>query len=83
MIEKPGTIEIITATSEKGLEITRHSAAHIMAQAVQRLFPGTKVTIGPVIENGFFYDFDPEKPFTEEDLDKIDQVTVKIVNALY
>ena len=67
LIEKPGTIEIITATSEKGLEITRHSAAHIMAQAVQRLFPGTKVTIGPVIENGFFYDFDPEKPFTEED----------------
>lgn len=60
LIEKSGTIEIITATSEKGLEITRHSAAHIMAQAVQRLFPGTKVTIGPVIENGFFYDFDPE-----------------------
>ena len=73
LIEKSGTIEIITATSEKGLEITRHSAAHIMAQAVQRLFPGTKVTIGPVIENGFFYDFDPEKPFTEEDLDKIEK----------
>ena len=73
LIEKSGNIEIITATSEKGIEITRHSAAHIMAQAVQRLFPGTKVTIGPVIENGFFYDFDPEKPFTEEDLAKIEK----------
>ena len=83
MIEKPGTIEIITATSEKGLEITRHSAAHIMAQAVQRLFPGTKVTIGPVIENGFFYDFDPEKPFTEEDLDKIEKEMEKIVKENY
>ena len=83
LIEKPGTIEIITATSEKGLEITRHSAAHIMAQAVQRLFPGTKVTIGPVIENGFFYDFDPEKPFTEEDLDKIEKEMEKIVKENY
>ena len=83
LIEKSGTIEIITATSEKGLEITRHSAAHIMAQAVQRLFPGTKVTIGPVIENGFFYDFDPEKPFTEEDLDKIEKEMEKIVKENY
>ena len=83
LIEKSGGIEIITATSEKGVEITRHSAAHIMAQAVQRLFPGTKVTIGPVIENGFFYDFDPEKPFTEEDLVKIEEEMGKIVKENY
>ena len=83
LIEKSGNIEIITATSEKGIEITRHSAAHIMAQAVQRLFPGTKVTIGPVIENGFFYDFDPEKPFTEEDLAKIEKEMEKIVKENY
>ena len=68
---------------KSGIEITRHSAAHIMAQAVQRLFPGTKVTIGPVIENGFFYDFDPEKPFTEEDLAKIEKEMEKIVKENY
>ena len=83
LIEKSGNIEIITATSEKGIEITRHSAAHIMAQAVQRIFPGTKVTIGPVIENGFFYDFDPEKPFAEEDLVKIEKEMEKIVKENY
>jgi len=73
IIDKSGEIEIITNTNEKGIEIIRHSAAHIMAQAVQRLFPNTKVTIGPVVENGFFYDFDPERPFTEEDLAKIEE----------
>ena len=83
IIDKSGTIEIITNTSEKGIEIIRHSAAHIMAQAVQRLFPNTKVTIGPVIENGFFYDFDPEKPFTEEDLVKIEDEMKKIVKENY
>ena len=83
LIEKSGNIELITATSEKGIEIIRHSAAHIMAQAVQRLFPNTKVTIGPVIENGFFYDFDPEKPFTEEDLVKIEDEMKKIVKENY
>ena len=83
IIEKSGNIQIITATSEEGINIIRHSAAHIMAQAVQRLFPGTKVTIGPVIENGFFYDFDPEKPFTEEDLVKIEEEMKKIVKEDY
>lgn len=83
VIEKSGNIQIITATSEEGINIIRHSAAHIMAQAVQRLFPGTKVTIGPVIENGFFYDFDPEKPFTEEDLVKIEEEMKKIVKEDY
>ena len=83
VIEKSGEIQIITATSEEGIVIIRHSAAHIMAQAVQRLFPNTKVTIGPVIENGFFYDFDPEKPFTEEDLEKIEKEMEKIVKENY
>ena len=83
VIDKSGEIEIITNTSEKGIEIIRHSAAHIMAQAVQRLFPNTKVTIGPVIENGFFYDFDPERPFTEEDLAKIEEEMKKIVKENY
>ncbi|EEY34702.1 threonine--tRNA ligase [Pseudoleptotrichia goodfellowii] len=83
IIEKSGSIKIITSTSEEGVAIIRHSAAHIMAQAVQKLFPGTKVTIGPVIENGFFYDFDPEKPFTEEDLTKIEEEMKKIVKENY
>ncbi len=80
LIEKPGTIEIITATSEKGLEITRHSAAHIMAQAVQRLFPGTKVTIGPVIENGFFYDVQTAngQVISETDFPKIEQKMLEL-----
>ena len=79
ILEKSGKIEIITLNSEKGIDILRHSAAHIMAQAVQRVFPGTKVTIGPVIENGFFYDFDPLKPFAEEDLVTIEKEMEKIV----
>ena len=83
IIEKSGNIQLITNTSEEGIEIIRHSAAHIMAQAVQRLFPNTKVTIGPVVENGFFYDFDPERPFTEEDLEKIENEMKKIVKANY
>jgi threonyl-tRNA synthetase len=63
------------------LETLRHSTAHVMAKAVQRLFPNTKVTIGPSIEHGFYYDFDPEKPFTEEDLAKIEAEMQKIVKA--
>ncbi|HEY3804729.1 MAG TPA: threonine--tRNA ligase [Kofleriaceae bacterium] len=63
------------------LETLRHSAAHVMAKAVQRLFPGTKVTIGPHIENGFYYDFDRKEPFTEDDLAKIEAEMKKIVDA--
>lgn len=83
ILDKSAKIELITIDSEKGTEILRHSAAHIMAQAVQRIFPGTKVTIGPVIENGFFYDFDPENPFSEEDLVKIENEMKKIVKENY
>jgi threonyl-tRNA synthetase len=63
------------------LETLRHSTAHVMAKAVQKLFPGTKVTIGPSIDSGFYYDFDPPKPFTEEDLAKIEAEMQKIVDA--
>jgi len=65
-------IEPIYIDSSEGLEILRHSAAHIMAEAVKDLFPTAKVTIGPSIENGFYYDFDYERPFTPEDLEKIE-----------
>ncbi|MEP6435047.1 MAG: TGS domain-containing protein, partial [Lentilitoribacter sp.] len=66
-----GALEIITRTDDRALELIRHDAAHVMAEAVQELYPGTQVTIGPVIENGFFYDFAKDTPFTPEDLPKI------------
>lgn len=75
------TITPLTAETEEGLQILRHSASHIMAQAVQKLFPGTKVTIGPSIENGFYYDFDAERPFTPQDLEAIEKEMQKIVDA--
>src|SRR5260221_11444622 len=72
-------IEIVTPKSETGLDTIRHSTAHLMAMAVQELFPGTQVTIGPVIENGFFYDFAAAHPFTEDDLRKIEEKMQEIV----
>lgn len=74
-------IEIITADNEEGLEILRHSTAHIMAHAVKDLFPEVKVTIGPAIEDGFYYDFDKDEPFTEEDLQKIEKRMQEIIRA--
>lgn len=65
-------LKIVTANSPEALEVIRHSAAHVMAQAVQELWPEVKVTIGPVIENGFYYDFDSPRPFTPDDLQKIE-----------
>jgi threonyl-tRNA synthetase len=67
--------------SEEGLEILRHSTSHVMAMAVKELFPGVKVTIGPAIENGFYYDFDYERPFREDDLPKIEEKMGEIVGA--
>ena len=61
-IKKDSSVKIITAKDKEGLEVLRHDAAHIMAMAVQELFPGTQVTIGPVIENGFYYDFARKHP---------------------
>lgn len=72
-------VEIIIAESEEGEEILRHSTAHLMAAAVMRLFPKTKVAIGPAIENGYYYDFDPIEQFKEEDLIKIEVEMKKIV----
>ena len=66
-------VEIITPKSEEGIDTIRHSTAHLMAHAVQELFPGTQVTIGPVIENGFYYDFATDRPFLEEDLRRIEE----------
>src|SRR6266550_5912420 len=72
-------IEIVTPKSETGLDTIRHSTAHLMAMAVQELFPGTQVTIGPVIENGFFYDFATDRPFSDEDLRRIEEKMTEIV----
>jgi threonyl-tRNA synthetase len=71
-------VEIVTPKSEEGLDTIRHSTAHLMAAAVQELFPGTQVTIGPVIENGFFYDFGAARPFTDEDLRRIEDKMTEI-----
>ena len=73
------TITFIPAHSKKGLDVLRHSAAHIMAQAVKELFPSTKLTFGPATESGFYYDFDYERPFTPQDLEKIEERMAEIV----
>lgn len=72
-------LAIVTSRDEDALELMRHDAAHIMAQSVQELFPGTQVTIGPAIEDGFYYDFAREEPFAPEDLEKIEQRMREIV----
>ena len=79
-IKKNSKVKIITSNDKEGVEVIRHDAAHIMAMAVQELFPGTQVTIGPVIENGFFYDFARKDPFTEEDLIKIEKKMSEIID---
>ena len=73
-------VRIITPKDSEGLEVIRHDAAHIMAMAVQELFPGTQVTIGPVIENGFYYDFARKEPFTSDDLKKIEKKMSEIID---
>ncbi|MHB8569212.1 MAG: threonine--tRNA ligase [Metallibacterium sp.] len=78
VIEHDARLEIITEKSPEALEIIRHSTAHLLAQAVQRLFPGAQVTIGPVIDNGFYYDFAYQRPFTPEDLPRIEDEMRKI-----
>jgi threonyl-tRNA synthetase len=72
-VESDADIAIVTPKSPEGLDILRHSTSHLMAQAVQELFPGAQVTIGPVIENGFYYDFAYKRPFTPEDLVAIEK----------
>ena len=79
-ITKDAKVRIITPKDKEGLEVIRHDAAHILAMAVQELYPGTQVTIGPVIDNGFYYDFSRKEPFTEEDLNKIEKKMGEIVD---
>ena len=79
-ITKNSKVKIITSKDQEGLEVIRHDAAHIMAMAVQELFPGTQVTIGPVIENGFYYDFARKDPFTSDDLKKIEKKMSEIID---
>ena len=80
VIEKNCSIKIFTSKDKEGLETIRHDTAHITAMAVQEIFPGTQVTIGPIIENGFYYDFSRKAPFTEEDLNKIENKMKEIVD---
>ncbi len=79
-ISKDSSIKIFTSKDKEGLETIRHDTAHILAMAVQELFPGTQVTIGPVIEDGFYYDFARKEPFTTEDLNKIENKMKEIVD---
>ena len=78
VIEKDCELNIVTATDPKALYVIRHTASHVLAEAVKRLFPNAKVTIGPAIDDGFYYDFDSE-PFSREDLDKIEAEMKKII----
>ena len=79
-ITKDSKVRIITPKDKEGLDVIRHDAAHIMAMAVQEIFPGTQVTIGPVIENGFYYDFARKEPFTSNDLKKIEKKMSEIID---
>src|SRR5512142_3014449 len=74
-LERDAKLEVVTTKNPEALEVARHDAAHVMASVVQKLYPGTQVTIGPAIEDGFYYDFAREQPFTPEDLEKIEKAT--------
>jgi len=79
-ITKDSSVKIFTSKDKEGLDTIRHDTAHILAMAVQELFPKTQVTIGPVIEDGFYYDFARKEPFTNEDLEKIEKKMKEIVD---
>ena len=79
-IKKDSAVKIITMDDDYALELIRHDSAHCMAMAVQELFPGTQVTIGPVIENGFYYDFARDEPFSDSDLEKIEKKMQEIID---
>jgi threonyl-tRNA synthetase len=80
VVEQPVSIQFISVDSKKGMEILRHSAAHVMAQAVKELFPTVKLTFGPPTDTGFYYDFDYERTFTPEDLEKIEKKALEIIS---
>jgi threonyl-tRNA synthetase len=79
VVDRDARIGIVTRSSPEALELIRHDAAHVMAEAVQELYPGTQVTIGPAIENGFYYDFARDEPFTPDDLEKIEAKMRQII----
>ena len=81
-ITTDATVTIITSRDKEGLEIIRHSCSHVMAEAVKELWPEVQVTIGPAIENGFYYDFSRKEPFTTEDFEKIEAVLAPDRNAI-
>ena len=81
VIDSDSALSIITERDEAGVEIIRHSTAHLLAQAVQQLFPGTQVTIGPTVENGFYYDFATGHNFTPEDLERIEKRMEELASA--
>ncbi len=81
LIDTDASLSIVTAKSDEGLDVIRHSTAHLLAQAVKELFPDAQVTIGPVIENGFYYDFSYERPFTPEDLEAIENKMAELAKA--
>ncbi|MGZ8236036.1 threonine--tRNA ligase [Methylobacter tundripaludum] len=83
LIDQDASLQLITAKDEDGITVIRHSTAHLLAQAVKQLFPSAQVTIGPVIENGFFYDFAYERPFTPEDLSAIEKKMEQLVAEDY
>ena len=78
-LQKSGSVEIVTRDDPRALELIRHDAAHVLAEAVQELWPGTQVTIGPVIENGFYYDFARNEPFTPDDFPVIEKKMREII----
>ncbi|MEO1397306.1 MAG: threonine--tRNA ligase [Pseudomonadota bacterium] len=78
-IQSSGKIELVTSGDDRALELIRHDCAHVLAEAVQEIWPDTKVSIGPVIQNGFYYDFDREEPFTPEDLERIEKKMREII----
>ena len=80
-IDRDASVAIVTRDDPEALELIRHDAAHLLAQAVQDLYPGTQVTIGPVIEHGFYYDFARDEPFSTDDLEKIEKRMAELVDA--
>ena len=74
-------VEPVAASTEAGRSVIRHSTAHVLAQAVQQLFPEARLGVGPPVADGFYYDFDPERPFTPEDLQALDKKMQEIVRA--
>ena len=79
-LKESDQVEIITVDSEEGIEIIRHSTAHVMAQAVKRIYGNVKLAIGPTVKNGFYYDFDLDTPLTHDDIEKIEEEMNKIIN---